>query len=126
MGLLQGLLGNSSAVEPAVAREELGVILHASEEVLLAYKLVRDMLVLTDRRLIAVNKQGITGAKVSYTSTPYRSVVRFSVETAGHLDLDAELKVWVAGRAEALEWSFTKQVNVYELQSLLAERVARP
>lgn len=126
MGLLDGLLGNASTLDADAARKELGVVLDQEEEVLLAYKLIRDILVLTDRRLILVDRQGLTGAKVKYSSVPYRSIARFSVETAGHFDLDAELAIWVTGQAAPLQYSFNKQVNVYELQRVLAEKVARP
>jgi hypothetical protein len=79
----------------------------------------------TDKRLILVDKQGITGKKVEYQSIPYRSIVRFSVETAGSFDLDAELKIWISSTAEPLARQFNKQVNVYEVQQLLASSVCR-
>ena len=44
--------------------------------------------------MIIVDKQGVTGKKVEYKSIPYKSISRFSVETSGHFDLDAELKIW--------------------------------
>ena len=62
------------------------------------------------RRLVLVEKQGLTGRKVDCLSIPYRCVVRFRVETAGTFDLDAELMI-------------TKSVDIYEMQSLLAEYV---
>lgn len=67
-------------------------VLITGETVSLAFKLVRDLIVFTDFRLILVDKQGMTGKKVEYKSIPYRSISRFSVETSGHFDLDAELK----------------------------------
>lgn len=126
MGLLDGLLGNASTLDADAARKELGVVLDQEEEVLLAYKLIRDILVLTDRRLIEVDRQGVMGSKVKYSSVPYRSIGRFSVESAGTFDLDAELAIWVTGRPEPLQYRFNKHVNVYELQRVLAEKVARP
>jgi len=55
--------------------------------------LIRALFVFTNKRLILVDKQGLTGNKVEYHSLPYRIITHFSVETAGHFDLDAELKV---------------------------------
>ena len=52
----------------------------------------------TDKRLILVDKQGLTGKKVEYKSIPYKSIKYFSVETAGRFDRDAELKIWVTSR----------------------------
>ena len=51
------------------------------------------MFVFTDKRLIFVNRQGMTGRKIEYQSTPYRNITRFSIETAGTFDLDVELKI---------------------------------
>ena len=65
----------------------------AGERVEKGYQLIRDPFLFTDKRLICVNRQGITGSKVSYLSIPCRTITRFSVETAGTFDLDAELKV---------------------------------
>lgn len=66
------------------------------EEVIAAFKSVRDKLVFTDKRIIAVNVQGLTGSKVDYTSIPYSRVQAFSVETAGVFDRDCELDIYVS------------------------------
>ena len=55
--------------------------------------MIRDLFVFTNKRLILVDKQGLTGNKVEYHSLPYRTITHSRVETAGHFDLDAELKV---------------------------------
>jgi hypothetical protein len=55
------------------------------------------MYVFTNKRLILIDKQGITGRKVDYHSIPYRAITQFKIETAGHFDLDAELKIWISG-----------------------------
>lgn len=60
------------------------------ENVEAAFKLVRDLIVFTEKRLILVDKQGITGKKTEFQSIPYKSISRFSVETAGRFDLDSE------------------------------------
>jgi hypothetical protein len=127
MGVLDGLRGNASKVDAATAAEEYARLLGPGEHVEHAYKLVRDMLLFTDRRLILIDVQGMTGKKVEYLSLPYRSIVRFSVETAGTFDLDAELKVWTSGMdADApIQQQFNKAVDIYEVQALLATYVAR-
>lgn len=90
-----------------------------------AYQVLRDYFVFTDRRLVLVNKQGITGCKVEYHSVPYRSITHFSVETAGHFDLDAELKIWLSGTSVPLEKTFNKRLSIYEVQAVLAAYVGR-
>ncbi|MFN9112760.1 MAG: PH domain-containing protein [Bacteroidota bacterium] len=59
-----------------------------------AFRLIKDMFVFTNKRLILAEKQ-LVGTKVDYLSIPYSSVIRFSKESAGMLDLDAELKIWI-------------------------------
>jgi len=62
--------------------------------------------------------------KVEYTSIPYHHIHRFSVETAGHFDMDAELKIWVAGNGEPIKKEFRKGVDIYEVQAMLAQHIA--
>ena len=66
------------------------------EQVLSAFQTVRDQLVFTNKRIIAANVQGITGKKVDYTSIPYSKIQTFSVETAGVMDLECELEIYIS------------------------------
>ncbi|GGN65705.1 hypothetical protein GCM10011579_036420 [Streptomyces albiflavescens] len=119
------LFGNASTIDPAAAQQDFGRLLGQNEQVHAAYLLIRDSILFTDRRLILVDKQGITGKKVEYHSIPYRSITHFSVETAGTFDLDAELKIWISGTAAPVEKTFTKGVDIYEVQAILTQYVAK-
>ena len=125
MGLLDGVLGNASKIETSKIQSEFSQILAPGERVEHAYQLIRDMFVFTDKRLIFVNKQGLTGSKLEYMSIPYSRITQFSVETAGHFDLEAELKVWVTGQPAPLQLQFNKKLNIYEVQAVLAAYVLR-
>ena len=126
MGLFGGLLGNASQKDIEKTERQLEDILTTTENVELAFSLIRDLIVFTDKRLILVDKQGMTGKKTSYKSFPYRSISRFSVETAGHFDLDAELKIWVPSAQEPAEvLQFTSDRSVIAIQKALAEAVLR-
>jgi hypothetical protein len=125
MGLLSGLMGNASEIDAAGVQAEFARVLAAEERVEKAYQLIRDKLIFTDRRLILVNKQGLTGSKIDYLSIPYRSITRFSVETAGMLDLDAELKLWLTSTPEPIRLRFNRTLSIYEVQSVLAGYVLR-
>ena len=125
MGLLSGLMGNASEVEAGKLQTELAQVLAPGERVEKAYQLLRDMFVFTDKRLIFVNRQGLTGSKVEYQSIPYRSITRFSIETAGTFDLDAELKVWLTGTPAPVQLQFNKKLSIYTVQSVLASYVLR-
>ena len=126
MGLLNKILGNSSAVDTAKLQEKHSRLLIEGEQVELGFTLFRDVFMFTDRRLILIDVQGVTGSKVEYKSLPYKSISRFSLETAGTFDLDAELKIWISSEDEpSVCKKFNKSINVYEVQKYLAQKVTR-
>ena len=104
------------------ARLAVSDLLLAGEEVLHAFKGIRDSVTFTDRRLIALNVQGLTGKKKDYTSLPYSRVQAFSVETAGTLDLDSELQLWFSGLG-AVKLDFGRGVDIREIGRLIGERI---
>jgi hypothetical protein len=123
MGLLSGLLGHSSKADVGKLHEEFSPLLIEGEELISAYKIVRDMIVFTNKRLIIVDKQGVTGSKADYQTIPYARIVRFSKESTGILDLDAELKIWIVGQREPIAKTFTRNQNVNEAYQLLSRAV---
>lgn len=125
MGIINSLLGNASRTSIEDAQKNYGYILAQGEDILAAYQLVRDMFIFTPYRLILIDIQGITGKKRDIQSIPYRSVQRFSVETAGHLDLDAKLRIWLDGLSTPIEKDFSSKVNIYEVQAILAEAIVK-
>ena len=94
MGLFNALLGNVSEMDANALKNEYQPLLCEGEKIEKAYKLIRDKWVFTNKRLIIQDTQGVTGKKKEYYSIPYRSIERFSVETAGTFDMDAEIKIW--------------------------------
>ncbi|MBC5628289.1 PH domain-containing protein [Clostridium sp. NSJ-6] len=125
MGLFNGIIGNASEVDINKVSQEYDKLLGPSERIEKAYKLIRDMLIFTNKRLIIVDKQGVTGKKTEYRSVPYRAITNFSVETAGHFDLDAELKIYISGMSMPIEKTFSSGCNIYEVQAILAEYCSR-
>jgi hypothetical protein len=125
MGLLSGLLGNAAEIDTGKLEDEFSRILSKDEQIEKAYKVLRDLFVFTNRRLILVDRQGLTGKKSEYHSVPYRSITHFSVETTGHFDLDAELKIWLTGNPTPIEKNFHNDGNIYDVQKALATYVLR-
>lgn len=123
MGIFDGLMGNASELDVEGVRKEYAEVLTSSETVQAAYKVIRDTFIFTNKRLILVDKQGVTGKKTEYLSIPYKSIVSFSVETVGTFDLDAELKIWISGNSMPLQKKFNKSANIYKIQNTLAEFV---
>ncbi|MCY8525172.1 PH domain-containing protein [Bacillus atrophaeus] len=121
MGFINGMFGNASTVSKASAEAELASILIEGESVDAAFKLVRDLIVFTEKRLILVDKQGLTGKKTEYQSIPYKSISRFSIETAGRFDLDSELNILISGtELPAVSKQFKKDDSIYDIQKVLA------
>jgi hypothetical protein len=125
VGLLDGLIGNASEIDASEIEADFAQVLSSGEQIEKAYQLIRDLFVFTNKRLILVDKQGFTGSKVEYHSLPYKNITHFSVETAGHLDLDAELKIWISGSPIPIQKKFNKNLNIYHVQSVLAGYVLR-
>jgi hypothetical protein len=124
MGFFSSLLENAGTAKPTDLNSEYGVLLAEGEVIEIGFKLVRDVFIFTNKRLILVDKQGVTGKKVAYLSVAYKSISRFGIETAGHFDLDAELKIWVSSEVEpSIVKKFNSQVNIYDLQRVLAQHV---
>ncbi|MBT8295373.1 MAG: PH domain-containing protein [Gramella sp.] len=121
MSILSSLLGNAGAIEKEELQEKYGKLLIPSEEIEAGFKIIRDTFIFTNKRLILIDVQGLTGSKIEYLSVLYKSISRFSVETAGSFDLDAELKIWISGeQTPPISKRFNKKVDIYEVQKLLA------
>lgn len=90
----------------------------AGETVLAEYKTTRDCLVLTSKRIMHIDVQGLIGKKIEIFSLPYSKVTAYSVETAGTFDLDAEFKVWASGLG-MMEFKFVKGTDVAKVNSIL-------
>lgn len=125
MGIFSGLMGNAAEVDTQKLEKEFENILANGEQIEKAYQVIRDLFVFTNKRLVLVDKQGVTGKKVEYHSIPYKSITHFSVESAGHFDLDAELKIWISGTSMPIQKQFKKDNNVYDVQKTLASYVLK-
>ena len=124
MGLLNKLIGNASEVSSEKLNEKYQKLLVENETVELGFKLLRDTFMFTNKRLILIDVQGITGSKVEYKSFPYKNISRISLETAGTFDLDAELKIWISSEnTPSVSKKFNKSINVYEVQKYLAGKI---
>ena len=123
MGLLDHLLGNATQLDKEAVQKEFDEILCAGEEIETVFNIMRDKWVFTTHRLIIEDIQGMTGKKREYHSVPYKSITHFLVETAGTLDDDCEMKIWISGTAEPFKQEFSRKTNIKEIQRTLASHV---
>lgn len=124
MGIFNKILGNASEVSNEDLQKKYDKLLMDNEEVELGFKLLRDVFMFTNKRLILIDVQGLTGSKVAYLTLPYKSISRYSLESAGTFDLDAELKIWISSEDNpSVSKRFNKNVDVYAVQRYLSSKV---
>lgn len=113
-----------SKVNPDVVMKDIHPLLINGELILGVYKAMRDYCVFTNKRVIAVNVQGITGKKKDFTSLPYSKISAYSVETAGILDLDSELEMYFSGLGK-VKFEFTGQSDIVAIGKSISEHVLK-
>ena len=123
MSFIDKMLGNAGEVSVDELLKEYGHLLIENENVEMGFVLFRDVFLFTTKRLILIDKQGFTGKKMDMKSMPYKSISRFSLETAGTFDRDAELKIWISSEnLPSVSKKFSKAVDVFKVQRLLAAK----
>ena len=120
MGIFSGMMGNISEVNPEKLERELAPLMIEGENVHKVFKLVRDLVVFTNKRIILIDKQGMTGKKTEYLTIPYKSIKYFSKESSGTMDLDAEIKIWLSGEDVPREFQFSRDNAVDEVYQILS------
>jgi hypothetical protein len=120
MGIFDELLGNASEMSAADLAVEFKDVIYEGETIQSGFKVFRDKWIFTDKRLIILDVQGLTGKKKSYHSIPYKSITHFAVETAGTFDADCELDIWVSGTPEPYHYELNTKVDVVAIQKNLA------
>ncbi len=96
-------------------------ILVESEQPVVAYKTLRDVAVVTNKRIIVADRQGITGKKVEIYTIPFKSIVMYSSENTGVLDFNAELELWT--RAGKFKLRLGRGVDVRKLDQIIAQYI---
>lgn len=116
---------NIIKLKPSSTNEGLNAIstiIAPNEEVKFAFTSMRDKLVFTNKRIISINVQGITGRKVDYTSIPYSKIQVFSIETAGTFDLDSELDVTISGLG-TVRFELNAQTDIKSLGQYMSTQI---
>lgn len=100
----------------------LSPLLVPEEQLMYAFRGMRDGIVLTNRRVFAINVQGLSDKKKDFTSLPYSKIQTFSMETAGMADLDSELELWFSGLGK-VTFEFSGTVDLNRICRMIAEQV---
>lgn len=117
--------GGFFKLKPVHENEFKGMVLPLfikGELIISTFRGIRDGVVFTNKRIISINVQGITGKKKDFTSLPYSKIQAFSVETAGVFDLDSELELWFSGMGK-VRFEFVSQADVAAICRVISEFV---
>jgi len=125
MGIFTGVSKASGSAEAKKYHSDYGQLLVDGEIIEAGFVVLRDTFLFTNKRLILVDIQGISGQQIEYLSIPYGNITRFSVQTGGSFDLNAELKLWIGSDTIPLEKKFNKDLSVYDVQKVLASHILR-
>lgn len=129
-GVLQGVLGNYSEQSVEDMNKEYGQYLMDNETITMGFKLVRDALIFTDKRIILTDKQGATGTKMRVVSINIYSIVDVTMETSGFGFDDSELTFTYINSPElkghhvtyaSHKLEFPKKYDVQSLYKILQE-----
>ncbi|MBQ6207450.1 MAG: PH domain-containing protein [Oscillospiraceae bacterium] len=103
-------------------REEVSALLISGESVISAFKTIRDQLVFTNKRIIAIDAQGLTGTRKSFASLPYSKIQFFTIQTPGLFELvpDSELFLMFSNGFTAT-FEFKGNVNIGEIGRMISE-----
>ncbi len=115
---------NLKPIPVNAVREEVAGMLIKGEESLLAFQTVRDQLVFTNKRIISIDVQGITGRRKSFASMPYSKIQYFAVQTPGFAELipDSELFLMFSNGMTAT-FDFKGNTDIGAISRMIAEFV---
>lgn len=113
---------NLKEIDLSEVRQEVNQLLVTGEEIIAAFKTIRDQVIITNKRIFVVNVQGITGKKTSYFSYPYSKIQYFGIETAGVLDIDSEL-VATFSNGTVLQFDFQSKVDIKRISALISNYI---
>ena len=107
------------AVPNAKVRPQIKDMLLSDEEIVASFESVRDRVIFTNYRIIAIDTQGLSGVKVDYSMIPYKNIQAYSIETAGAMDRDCELEIYLNGVGK-LRFEFHSGVDIVKLSQVMS------
>ncbi len=118
----QNSVFNLKPISNDEVREELNGLLIDGEEVLYSFQTVRDQLVFTNKRIVSIDVQGITGKRKSFSTMPYSKIQYFSIQTPGFVELipDTELFLMFSNGFTAT-FEFKGQVDIGAIGRMISE-----
>lgn len=113
---------NLKSIDKKEIRPEIEKLLVENEEVMCAFKTIRDQVIFTNCRIFVANVRGITGKKIAYFSYPYSKIQYYGIETAGFMDIDSELMLTFSN-GHVLQFDFKSNVDIRMINSIISKYV---
>jgi len=117
---------NLTPIDLSDVRPEVGKLIIEGEEILYAFKTIRDQLIFTNKRIIAIDVQGITGKRKEFTTLPYSKIQYFSVQTPAFAEIlsDSELFISFSNNFSAtFEFKNSRVDIVGDIAKLISEYI---
>lgn len=113
---------NLKSIDIKDVRKEVSSLMVEGEEIIQAFKTIRDQVIFTTNRIFVINVKGVTGKKIAYFSYPYSKIQYYGIETAGLLDIDSELII-AFNNGHFLQFDFKSNVDIKTINSLISKYV---
>lgn len=113
---------NLKPIDAKSVRNEVNGLLINGEEIVLAFQTIRDQLIFTNKRIITVELQGMTGKKKAFSTLPYSRIQYFTIQTPGFMELfpDSELFLAFTNGFKA-RFEFKGQVDIGVVGRMISE-----
>ena len=113
---------NLTGIDEGKVKRDLANLLIDDEYIVGAFKTVRDQVVFTNMRIVAIDVQGVTGMRKEYTTLPYSKIQYFSIKTPGFIEIvpDCELEIVFNNNFHA-KFDFTGKCDIVRLGRCISE-----
>ncbi|MCR4566708.1 MAG: PH domain-containing protein [Pseudobutyrivibrio sp.] len=120
----QNSVFNLKPISVEQVRGEVQSLLINGEEIIYAFQTIRDQLVMTNKRIISIDVQGLTGKRKSFSTMPYSKIQYFAIQTPGFAEVvpDSELFLMFSSGFTAT-FEFKGQVDIGVIGRMISEYV---
>ena len=117
---------NLKPINTQDVRGEVNGLLIQGEQIIYAFQTIRDQLVFTNKRIISIDVQGITGKRKSFSTMPYSKIQFFSIQTPGFIEVfpDSELYLMFTSGFTA-RFEFKGAVDIGMIGRIISEYVLK-
>lgn len=112
---------NLKPIDESEVRPDVKELFVDGEQIIESFKTIRDQVIFTNKRIISIDVQGITGKRKSYSTLPYSTIQFFEVQTQGFAEIfpDSELFIQYANGFTA-QFEFKGKVDIRKIGKMIS------